>query len=165
MKPNQYTAQMIEEQIRALLADYPQLADDEDLRNDMISGSTSFDEALSAFAMLIQETKAQAMSLKAVIGQLTDRLRRFDKREEFARAMIYNLMSTAEMKKIELPICTLSVVNTAPKVIITDESALPEQFLRVKMEPDKTAIKTAIERGTYVPGATLSNAGTTIQIR
>jgi hypothetical protein len=165
MKPNQFTAQRIEEQIRALLADFPQLADDEDLKNDMISGSTSFDEALSMFAMLIQETKVQSMTLKAVIGQLTDRLRRFDRREEFARAMIHKLMTTADMKKIELPVCTISVVNTAPKIIITDEAALPEHFLRVKMEPDKTAIKTAIERGTHVPGATLSNAGTTIQIR
>ena len=38
------------------------------------------------------------------------------------------------------------------------------QFTRVKREADKAAIKAALEAGEIVPGASLSNGGSTVRI-
>jgi hypothetical protein len=50
-------------------------------------------------------------------------------------------------------------------VVITNKEALPEQFIRIKREEDKVAIKDALKRGEIVPGAELSNGGETLTIR
>ena len=50
-------------------------------------------------------------------------------------------------------------------VIITDESQIDEDFFRVKREPDKKAIKEALEVGINVRGAEMSNGGETLSIR
>jgi hypothetical protein len=50
-------------------------------------------------------------------------------------------------------------------VIITNEGAIPNDYFRIKYEANKTAIKAALEAGETIEGATLSNGGTTIQIR
>jgi hypothetical protein len=42
---------------------------------------------------------------------------------------------------------------------------LPATFVRIKREPDKARIKVALQDGTSVPGATLSNAEENLTIR
>jgi hypothetical protein len=37
--------------------------------------------------------------------------------------------------------------------------------MKITKEPNKAAIKNAIKSGTYVPGAALSNGGSTISVR
>jgi len=73
-------------------------------------------------------------------------------------------MEIAEIRKVELPVATLSIGNKAASVIITDETLLPDNLVRIKREPNKTEIKKALEAGP-VAGAMLSNGGTTLMVR
>jgi hypothetical protein len=86
-------------------------------------------------------------------------------RVDFQRALIKRLMEVAEQRSIDLPTAKISLGKSPAKVIITDESAIPDEFVRVKREPNKTAIKEALVGGKDVPGATLSNGGTSLTIR
>ena len=57
--------------------------------------------------------------------------------------------------RVELPTHRLSVARCAPKVDILDMDALPDEFKRITVEPDKRAIAAAIKDGHDVPGAAL----------
>lgn len=52
-----------------------------------------------------------------------------------------------------------------PGVVITDEAALPAEFVRVERTPDKTAIANALRAAQDVPGAELGNAAPQLTIR
>jgi hypothetical protein len=75
------------------------------------------------------------------------------------RALAFNIMQDADIKKLELTQRTLSIRLGTPKVIITDEAALPDRLCRIKREPDKLLIRKHLESGAVgLVGATLSNA-------
>jgi hypothetical protein len=67
-------------------------------------------------------------------------------------------MDAAQLRKAVLPEGTLSIRPAPRGVRIIQPDFIPEQFWRVKREPNLSAIKTALEAGTDVPGAALSNA-------
>ena len=63
-------------------------------------------------------------------------------------------MSQVGKDKMQTPRCALSF-RRSTQVHISDESKLPESLLKVKTEPDKTAIKDLLKNGTAVEGAEL----------
>ena len=67
--------------------------------------------------------------------------------------------------KWELPEHKVSLRKAPPSVEVFDEDKLPDNYLRIKSEPDKTAIKAALKAGEEVPGARLADPTTSIQVR
>lgn len=152
-------------QINSLLADYPQLAEDEELLKDTLEGNTRFNELMEHFLNHMRENETLAEAISQRIGKLRERQTRLTHRAQFYRSLMQRMMDFAGIKSIALPEGKISVVNSPEKVIITDESAIPDAFMRVTKEPNKTAIKNALKSGSIISGATLSNGGTTIQVR
>jgi hypothetical protein len=89
---------------------------------------------------------------------------RYDARVEALRALAFQLMQMADVPKLTLPHATLSIRNGPPKVVIVDEAAIPENYIRIKREPNKSLIREHIQQGIDVPGASLSNAEPVIAI-
>lgn len=145
-------------QIDALFREFPEMVDDELLRADMIEGSTDIHKFLSTAERVRQEAVAMVKGTDLVMADLLHRKRRFERRDEALRRLMFKLLQMAGVRTITLPEATLSLRNGTPSVIITDESALPNDLCRFKREPDKTKIKASLQTGTHVPGATLSNA-------
>ena len=76
-------------------------------------------------------------------------------------------MNVLELSRVELPDLTASMARGTPQVVITDEAALPDAYLRVVPEqraPDKAAILAALKAGFDVPGCTLK-VGQRLDIR
>lgn len=155
----------IQQQINNLLLTYPELAEDDVLRVDMIEGETDAFEYLSHIVRNIGETKALASGISDWKKTLDERLTRFERREEAFRSLAFKIMQAADIKKAELPEATLSIRNGTPKVVITDETALPGACLKTTVTPDKTAIKEMITNGVSVPGALMSNGEPSLSIR
>lgn len=155
----------LEREVASLLAAYPDLSEDEDLRADMLEGSTEVFDVLARLVDRLQHATAMREAVSARIATLTERRDRFGRQQEALRTVIQRVMSIADLRKAELAEATLSVRPGTPKVVVTDESELPEWFVRVKREPDKTAIKQALKDGQFVPGATLSNAEEVLNVR
>ena len=74
-------------------------------------------------------------------------------------------MQTANLAKAELPEATLSIRQGTPKVVIINEREIPDEFMRIKKEPDKTRIKAVMTAGEVVSGCALSNAEPSLTIR
>lgn len=149
--------------IAALLAAHPELAEDDILRLDMVEGLT---DALGLIDRLIQaerEAKALAQGIDGELDRLKKRQERFEARRTALRKYIMQLLEAAGLKKVERSAATVSISAGKPKVIVTDETLLPDHLVRIKREPNKTAIGEALARG-KVPGVTLSNSEPVLRI-
>ena len=158
-------AEDVIKEINALMAEFPQLAEDEELLLDTLEGNTRFNEIMERFLSAMRENETLAEAISQRIGKLRERLTRVTHRAQFYRALMHRLLERSGVKSVALPEAKVSVVNSPEKVIVTDESVIPDAFCRITKEPNKTAIKNALKSGTIIPGVTLSNGGTTIQVR
>lgn len=152
-------------QISNLLLQYPELADDEELRADMIEGETEAPELLAMLVRRIGETKAIAEGTKAYVQELCARGQRLDRRVDGIRSLIHKIMDDVRLPKLELAEATLSIRAGTQKVVLTDETALPDDCVKVIRNPDRTAIKEKLTSGETVPGAVLSNPEPSLTIR
>lgn len=151
--------------INCLLVQCPELEEDEQLRADMIEGETNLNEFLRDMEAKRRDAAAMAGAIATTITDLEQRLARLERREQAMRRLMHKLMEAADLKKIELPEATLSIRNGTPKVIITDETLIPEILCRIKREPDKQRIGQLLKEGSPVQGAELSNAEPNLTIR
>ena len=155
----------VRHQVELLLISCPELHEDEVLRADVLEGETDLHAALSKLVRLIGETQAMRDGLAAYVTTLRARDARLERRGDALRELIFKLMQIADLKKVPLPEATLSVRRVPQAVVIFDEALIPDDYLRVKYEPNKTEIKKALEEGKNVAGAEMSNGGETISIR
>ena len=163
--PRPFDVTLLEQVINSLFDSYPELKDDEELRLDTLHGCTNFVEIIDSLLLRTQDAEALAGACDNMIKEIKKRKDRFDTRSNFNRDLIKRLMEIADIRKLELATGTVSVTNTSPSVVIVDEALLPSEFLRIKSEPNKTAIKDALLGGNTVTGASMSNGGTTLTIR
>jgi hypothetical protein len=64
------------------------------------------------------------------------------------------------------PDFTMSLRAQPPKLLVTEESTIPEEFWRPQAPKlERKALLAALKAGAIVPGATLDNGGVTISVR
>jgi hypothetical protein len=158
-------ASVILHQINNLLVQYPELVEDDALRADMIEGETEVFEFLEELERKRREAVHLIDGLTPDLVAMGLRQKRFERREEAVRLLMFKIMEMADIKKHELPLATLSMRNGPVKVVITDEQRLADEYVRIKREPNKIAIKEALDSGARVDGAELSNPVTVLSIR
>src|SRR5258706_1709556 len=74
--------------IEALIADFPDLADDELLRADMLDGSTDIREVLTALFNSVDDNKSMIAAVTYRMQELSARRARFARRVEFLRGLM-----------------------------------------------------------------------------
>jgi hypothetical protein len=153
-------------QIEALLREYPELADDEFLRADMLEGETGINEVLTAIHRMIEDSKALREGTQPRIDDLVARSRRFQKRIDFGRDLIAKILEAANLKKIELAEATFSLRKGYPQLVgDPDPLVLPDELVKIVRSVDRKKIKEALEQGQAVEGCSLSNGPPLLTIR
>ena len=148
-----------------LLAAFPELRDDPDALLDTLDGATDLRVQIEAILNSAEEDRMMAAALQGRLADMEARLKRFDARQDRKREIVALAMAEAGLKKIELDIATVSLVNGRQSVIVTDETAIPPAYLRQPPPvPDKKLIGAALREGP-VPGCQLTNAPPHLQIR
>lgn len=161
---SKYDIDMLKRTIELLLERYPELREDEELKADMLEGATDFNETMDKLLRRTQDSIYLGKACQDAERDIHDRRKRFEKRVEFGRELMKRLMEAADVRKMEFPTATLSLMNTAPQVVILNEHEIPDDFMRIKKEPNKVLLKEMLEK-MDVRGATLSNGGTSLVIR
>ncbi|MDQ7011453.1 MAG: siphovirus Gp157 family protein [Mariprofundaceae bacterium] len=156
---------MVAREIEELIAAVPEMAEDEDLRHDMLEGETGLHELVSRALDARADALGMADAIKQRMADLRERKERYDRRAKALGGLIHSLMEIANMRKLELPEATVSIRRAPDKVTIIDEAAIPPGFFRIRREVDRAALKKALATGEHVPGATLSNGGESISVR
>lgn len=157
----------VRQQIDLLRSQWPEIWDDPDgaLLTDTLEGETNLLEFLTGHVDAMHGSENHKTSLDLRIEAYKNRAQHFAMRVEALRTLAFKLMQHANLTKLELAPATLSIRQGTPKVVITDEAALPEDCIRIKREPNKIRIKELIDQGVTVPGASLSNAEPVLAMR
>lgn len=159
--------QLVELEIARLLEEYPEMAEDEELRADMIEGGTAAYDVLDRVLTRIRDAESDANAVADRIEYLSARQDAARHRGAVMRRLALRLMAAGDLKSIKLPEGTLSRVKGRESVSIEDESLVPAEYVREKItySPDKTALKAALLAGTQVPGASIVVGEETLQVR
>lgn len=155
----------LEAYINDLLTAYPELADDADLRADMLEGETDLHSVLSRLVSLERDADSMARAIAERVRDLQARKQRAERRQEAMRGLMLRVMRAAGATKAALPEATVSVSKGRESVEITDEAKLPRWAYETVRKPDKKAIMERLAANMNVPGAALKTGGETITVR
>lgn len=158
-------AQVVARHIDALMTAYPELADDDALRADMIEGATDLEHVVSRALDHRQEAVTMAEAIKARETDLGERRGRYTRRADAMKTLIKGLMDVAGTDKLVLPEATISITKARETVSIIDADALPQGFFATVRQPDKKAIGDALKAGEAIPGAALSFGEAGLMVR
>ena len=111
------------------------------------------EEKILNVARYIKNLEAEAYALKTEKDRIDARQK--TAQNQVASRKQYLMHNLNEKEKIADETASVSIRNNAPAVKLSDNFDCPEQFQRVKIEPDKTAIKNALKDGVKVKGAML----------
>lgn len=152
------------EVLKASLGELAQ--DDPDLLLDMAEGETSLLERIDSVIVRIAELGAHAEAVGEQINSLKARKDRFERQRDLLRGALCQALLVLERNKLERPACTISMANSPPTMLVTDESAVPTTYWK-RPDPvlDKVALRKALAEGEAVPGATLDNAPPRLTMR
>jgi Siphovirus Gp157 len=160
-----FAIEALKNDIDQALLIYPELADDEQLRADFFEGQTNLDGVVSMLLDMSIEAKTMALAVKTRKQEIAERQARLERKEDACRNLIKTLLERAGINKLALTEANISLSNKAPSPIVTDESLLPDDCVKIERKPSMTAIKAALEAKREVQGVVMSNGGTTLTIR
>lgn len=150
--------------LASLLSLHPELEEDDVLRQDMIEGETNALELIDKLIEAEREALYMKHGAELEIARLEGRAARYSKRQKALRQYMQQIMEAANLKKVERPAATVSIAAGRPKVVIVDESQIPDAYWRIKREVNKEAIGTTLKALRDVPGATLLNPEPVLRI-
>lgn len=102
------------------------------------------------YVYVIKQLKSQADLLKAEAKRLLEIAKQYENSaDKLADRLLQSVITHGQIKTAFVTIST----RKSKSVSITDESLLKTEYLRIKTEPNKTAIKEALESGEEVAGA------------
>lgn len=146
-----------------ILEAYPELAEDESLRVDVLDAETDFHRLIDSLVKRKLDARELAVGAKARKQEVAARQSRFERQEEGCDVLIKGLMQFAEMQKVVLPEATVSITKPRTKAIVRDVNELPQGFY--KRDPKISEIKAALEAGEQVPGAELALGDEGLMVR
>ena len=111
------------------------------------------DNKILNVARFIKNEKATADALKAEKLKLADRQKVIENRITSMKS--YLLLSLKDGEKVQDETAVVSIRNNAASVQLVDDFNIPEQFQRITVAADKTAIKDALKGGIAIEGASL----------
>lgn len=148
-----------------LLAAYPELAEDEDLRADIFEAETDLHPLIERLVKMKLDADTMAAAIKARKQDISERQARFERKAEAAKSLIKSVMVAADIPKVTLPDATVSVTSARVIVEIDDLDAIPQGYAKFEKRADKTALKAALEAGEEIPGARLAFSDEGLMVR
>lgn len=148
-----------------LLQDMPELEDDPECLLNTLEGITDTNEQIAALLRSALTEQALAKGIDEYVHKLSDRKLDLLERANRKRKIALHYMTDLNIRKVTAPDMTATVKRVPPSVVIINDEIIPDAYMRIKREPNKTAIKDALDNGDKVPGCTLSNGNETLSVR
>ncbi len=100
----------------------------------------------------------QVLAIDNRVKELADYKRAVVAKMDRLDTYVASCLKQLGTSKIEGKLATIKRRAPVDVVVITSENDLPMEFLRTKVEPEKTKIKAALKAGIEVPGATIEKS-------
>ena len=133
-----------------------------------IEGETNFLESVSATLRRLDELEELAGAAKALAARYVERSKALEQRRDLLRdALIEALERSQVPMPLRLPIGTVSLKDTAPGVIVTDETLVPDEYWKTSFTKnvDLRSVALDLRDKKPVPGCVLKNARRTVSVR
>lgn len=147
-----------------LKRDYPDI-DDEAL-GDTLEQITDLSEQLGAVVRSVLDDESLAEALKTRIADMRARLSRFETRAERKRELVGTVMRETGIPRLVDLEFTASVRPVPRGLVVSDENLIPPDYW-IPQPPklNRQELLVMLRAGTAVPGAGLSNGGSTLSVR
>jgi hypothetical protein len=145
---------------KALLEADPSIDTDEQAIKTALDADPSVvqpDELLRRIVAAIVFAEAREAESKVIAASMRARQERYDMRSSWLRELLFDVMAALERRSFAAGLATVSIRPGKASVVITDEQALPDAYVRTKREPDRAALLEGLMQGEIIPGAVLSN--------
>ena len=154
----------LHKQIEAKLIE--EFGEDNDAIPDTLDGLTDLGDQIQAVLQTVCEQEAFAKALDGEIARLKARKKRLVRSAQIGRQVAAEAALEAGTKKLSRPDMTVTFGLTEPGLDgDADPATLHDEFVRVKREINRTAIKEALDAGRDVPGFRLTNGRPTLTMR
>ena len=114
--------------------------------------------AATDLACYIRELEIEADAVKTAASAMAERAARLGSRAGKWRGYLLDTLDCVGRTEVKDPRITVTIKSNPPSVQIDDDVKVPYEYRRIvpeRIEPDKTALKSALKSGQYIPGVSL----------
>ena len=139
---------------------------DERTLADTVEGLTDLHQIVEAIVRSALEDEALANGLKVRMGEMQDRLARFQDRASKRRQIAKDVMVELDLKKLQAPDFTASIRPGTPALMVIDEAAVPSIYWEPR-DPklNRQGLLSDLKQGAEITGVGLSNPEPVLSVR
>lgn len=137
---------------------------DEAIADTLEALNMEFNEKLDAVLAYRQGLVHESSAYDAEIKRLTSRKKALNSKADKLKEYAINMMQAVHKVK-HTGLFSVTIGKPSKVVGIDDLSLIPAEFTVTKIEPNKTAIKKAIESGETIPGALIIDGKPRVTIK
>lgn len=116
-------------------------------------------EKIEASCKVIKNSDAEIEALSNEMARLSARKKTIENRTAWLKGYMQENLEAMGLDKVDTYLFSVRIQANPPSVDVTIEAEkLPEEYQRVTIAPDKTAIKEALKAGIDIEGCTLSQS-------
>ena len=131
----------------------------DDLNTDLANKASGYVHVIKQLEMEAEECDKVIEAFRAKKSARKNNAKRL-------KDAILAAMDVANLKEIKAGAYTVKIANNGGKVPMTvNEGAVPENYMRIKYEPDTELIRKALEEGKELPFACLEERGRHLNIK
>ncbi|MHB8388117.1 MAG: siphovirus Gp157 family protein [Acidobacteriaceae bacterium] len=138
---------------------------DQEIARELWSAEGDAHAILRRVISAVVETETLVKAARERIDAIRERQERFSNRAETLRGAVFSIMDTLGLHKIVDAEFTATIRAGSDSVIITDETAIPDEYWRIERKLDKAKLNADVKVGVVIPGAELRNAMPSLAIR
>lgn len=112
------------------------------------------------YAKVIRQLEASADAVDKEMKRLQGMKKLFEGNIKTMKESLQSAMEVTGKKKFKTNLFSFNIQKNPPSVVIDKEDDIPPEYLKIKTEPDKTAIKEALNAGEVIEFAHLEQAET-----
>ncbi|MEJ8786071.1 siphovirus Gp157 family protein [Peptoniphilus sp. HCN-40583] len=140
-------------EITEAYANLEAIEDDVDVSSALANVEGALEDKLESIAKVIKNLDAMADAYEDEERRLRTKKQAAKKRVDGLKRYVKDNLEAIGKDKVEAGIFKWSLQYSPPKLVITDESLIPEEFFVIERKPIKSEIKKAIEAEQAIDGA------------
>lgn len=121
------------------------LLNDDDYPVELIAADEEINSKIENYGFVIRNMESDSDALDAEIERLMDRKKTTDKAIDRMKEMVMQAMKATDKTKLTTPHFKFTVARAGGKTPVKITGDVPHEWCKVKYEPDKDKIRTAME--------------------
>lgn len=137
---------------------------DPDIEFELRDNQDAIRDKADGYCRVIRNALGAAEMCKGEIQRLQRRKQAYENLVARLREHLAQCMDDMEIPKIQTDVFSVSVIWSESVVVECEPESLPEQYRRVSVSPDKSALKELLEQGEEIEGVRIERK-TSVRIR